>query len=42
MALLLSLNIMNGNFEQLFEIYNTFPAIHQCVISIQLPMLRKY
>uniref|UniRef100_A0A2H8TUE0 MCM3-associated protein n=1 Tax=Melanaphis sacchari TaxID=742174 RepID=A0A2H8TUE0_9HEMI len=41
MAVLLSLNIMNGNFGQLFETYNKFPAMHQCVISVQLPMLRK-
>ncbi|XP_015364660.1 PREDICTED: SAC3 domain-containing protein 1-like isoform X2 [Diuraphis noxia] len=41
MAVLLSLNIMNGNFEQLFKTYDAFPAIHQCVISVQLPMLRK-
>jgi len=42
MAVLLSLNIMNGNFGQLFETYNKFPAVHQCVICVQLPMLRKY
>jgi len=41
-AVLLSLSIMNGNFGHLFEIYNTLPAIHQCVISVQLPMLRRY
>ncbi|XP_060867411.1 SAC3 domain-containing protein 1-like isoform X2 [Metopolophium dirhodum] len=41
MAVLLSLNIMNGNFRQLFETYNKFPAMHQCVICVQLPMLRK-
>ncbi|CAI6350823.1 unnamed protein product [Macrosiphum euphorbiae] len=41
MAVLLSLNIMNGNFGQLFETYNTFPPMHQCVICVQLPMLRK-
>ncbi|XP_022179845.1 germinal-center associated nuclear protein-like [Myzus persicae] len=41
MAVLLSLNIMNGNFGQLCKTYNTFPAIHQCVMSVQLPMLRK-
>ncbi|XP_027838660.1 SAC3 domain-containing protein 1-like isoform X1 [Aphis gossypii] len=40
-AVLLSLSIMNGNFGHLFEIYNTLPAIHQCVISVQLPMLRR-
>jgi len=40
--MVLSLNIMNGNFGQLFETYNTLPALHQCVISVQLPMLRKY
>ncbi|XP_026815338.1 germinal-center associated nuclear protein-like [Rhopalosiphum maidis] len=41
MSVVLSLNIMNGNFGQLFETYNTFPVLHQCVISVQLPMLRK-
>jgi len=40
-AILLSLDIMNGNFGQLLKMYNEFPAIHQCVIAIQLPMLRK-
>jgi len=42
MAVLLSVNIMNGNFGKLLEAYNAFPAIHQCVISVQLPMLRRY
>lgn len=41
-AMLLSVNIMNGNFGQLLQVYNGLPAIHQCVISVQLPILRKY
>lgn len=41
-AILLSGNIMNGDFGQLFKIYNELPTIHQCVICVQLPILRKY
>ncbi|VVC45909.1 Domain of unknown function DUF89,SAC3/GANP/THP3 [Cinara cedri] len=41
-TMLLSVNIMNGNFGDLLKVYNELPAIHQCVISVQLPILRKY
>ncbi|XP_025417135.1 SAC3 domain-containing protein 1-like isoform X2 [Sipha flava] len=40
-AVQLSLSIMNGYFGLLLKTYNEFPKIHQCVISIQLPLLRK-
>lgn len=33
---------MNGNFGLVFKSFNEFPKIHQCVICIQLPTLRRY
>lgn len=33
---------MNGDFGQLFKVYYDLPPIHQCVIGVQLPILRKY
>ncbi|XP_050432574.1 SAC3 domain-containing protein 1 isoform X2 [Adelges cooleyi] len=40
-SIMLSLNISNGYFGQLAKQYKEFPTLHQCVIAVQLPGLRR-